>query len=241
MSPRTRVSRGAWVEAMLGMMDQGLVPAEISLTDLSRQLGMTKGSFYSHFGEDRRAELLAAVISEWRSTRIAALPETAVGSVRDPLDRLRMIRAAAAATAVRDGAMRRWAASKRPARDPAAAEVIEAAAAAVDEVDRIVTGYLVPALVDLGFTGDEPAALAALLSAALREPVIAGEFEVVLGVLARAAAYPQEGPPGEGGAGRELTTEERRTLQRIATRLLAADTAAEELPPAQGHANDNAG
>jgi hypothetical protein len=233
MSPRSRVGRDDWVRALLGLLDQGRVPGEVSLTELSGLVGpgMTKGSFYSpmHFGSGGIAALHVAVITEWQRSRIAGLPDTTVGLVRDPLDRLRLIRAAAGAFAVRDDAMRRWAATSPAAVTKPARAAIPKAAAAVAEVDRIVTNYLEPALVDLGLTGPESAAMARYLAAALRDPAVAGDeeqFNTVLGVLARAAEFPQD------GAARELTADERRALQRI-QRFLAADPASEELLPGQ--------
>ncbi len=257
MSPRSRVGRDDWVKALLRLLDEGRVPAEVSLTELSPLVGpgMTKGSFYSpmHFGRGGSgsngpppgsasrpasvtgiAALHAVVIAEWKRSRVAALPDATVGMVRDPLDRLHIIWAAAGASAVRDDAMRRWAATSPAAIAKPARAAIPAAAAAVAEVDKIVTSYLEAALVDLGLTGPESAALARYLAAALRDPAIAGnekEFKTVLRVLARAAEFPQDGPS------RELTADERRALRRI-QRLLAADDAGQELPPGQAETGE---
>jgi len=210
----------------MSMLDAGRDPSKISILELGQRLSVTTGSFYNHF-PGGRAELDAALISQWKRERIAALPDTSVGAVHDPLDRLRMIRTAMAVTAVRDSTMRRRAA------------VDQSSAAAVAEADRIITSYLGHALADLGLTGRGPASLAGWLLPGLEFPPIAadkGSFETVLEILARAAA--QEGPVvgavAEGDAvvlytvGRELQASQRMALQRL-VRALAAGEGEEEL------------
>lgn len=227
MSP---VTREDWVDATLGLLDSGRLPPEVPLAEMCQLLGVGEESFYTHFGDV--GELRAAAAAQWRADRIAALPGPPAGAVRDPVDRIRMIQAALAGTAVRDAAMRRWAAA-----DPAAAA--EAA-----EADRVLASYLVAALTDLGLAGREPEAVAGVLAAALRTEQ--GNFEVVLGVLARAAVAPPGAPDVEGVAGAEpgqtvqfvappggWTAAQREALTRIA-RLFAAGRGTEEPLPGPG-------
>jgi AcrR family transcriptional regulator len=219
----------------MGMLDAGRVPSDISILELGKLLGKTTGSFYNYF-PGGRAELDAAVISQWRQDRIAALPDTSVGAVHDPLDRLRMIRTALALTAVRDSTMRRW------------ASVDQSSAAAVAEADQIVASYLGHAMADLGLTGRGPEAVAGWLLPGLEFPPLAadqGSYDTVLEILARAAAVTQGGPVvgavAEGDAvvlysvARELPASARTALQRM-VRALAAGESAEELVPGQEEA-----
>ena len=221
--------------ALMSMLDAGRDPSKISILELGQRLSVTTGSFYNHF-PGGRAELDAALISQWKRERIAALPDTSVGAVHDPLDRLRMIRTAMAVTAVRDSTMRRRAA------------VDQSSAAAVAEADRIITSYLGHALADLGLTGRCPEAVAGWLLPGLEFPPLAadqGSYETVLEILARAAAVTQGGPVvgavAEGDAvvlysvARELPASARMALQRM-VRALAAGESAEELVPGQEEA-----
>jgi AcrR family transcriptional regulator len=231
MTRRRRATREDWLAALMSVLDAGRDPSKISILELGKRLSVTTGSFYNHF-PGGRAELDAALISQWKQERIAALPDTSVGTVHDPLDRLRMIRTATAVTAVRDSAMRR-----RAAFD-------QSSAAAVAEADGIITSYLGHALADLGLTGRGPASLAGWLLPGLEFPPLAadkGSFETVLEILARAAVAqggPVVGAVAEGDAvvlftvGRELQASQRMALQRL-VRALAAGEGEEELVSGQ--------
>ena len=83
MSPVHKVTREDWVMASLSLLDQDRIPEEVSLTELCGILGVTKGSFYSHFRDGRLPALHAAVSSQWLRNRVATLPDAAVGAVRD--------------------------------------------------------------------------------------------------------------------------------------------------------------
>ena len=251
MSPSRRLTPGHFVTGMFAALDEGYY--DISLTDLCHKLGVTTGSFYSHFGDMR--ELHEAVIEIWRRERAAALPDTSGDGIHDPLVILREIREAAGKAAGRDSAMRRWASSAKspeydvPDRAPAWARSAKAAARAVAEVDQIIVAQLTRALTDLGFADREPADLARWLAAALQVPARARDgkgFETVLDVWIRAEAFSPEGPavtstPAGTDAimlyttARTLSDAQRRALTDVA-RLLAAGRSTGEDPPGQDRA-----
>lgn len=222
------------MNAALSLLDSGRPPSEVSVAEMCRLLGVVEESFYGHFRDV--GEFHAAVAAHWLGDRIAGLPGPAAGIVRDPVDRIRMIRAALAGTAARDAAVRRWAAT-----DPAAA-------AAAAEAARVLTSHLKAALTDLGLADRESAALADWLAAALQVEAKALDregFETLLAVWARAAAIPSEAPAVEAVPGAEpgqtvyfaapprgLTTDEQAALNQIA-RLFAAGRAAEQQLPGQ--------
>ncbi len=61
MSPEA-LDRDAWITAATDALESGGVDA-IAIVPLARELGVTRGSFYWHFGS--RDELLAAVLERW--------------------------------------------------------------------------------------------------------------------------------------------------------------------------------
>ena len=128
MTRKRRATREDWVAALMSMLDAGRDPSKISILDLGQRLSVTTGSFYNHF-PGGRAELDAALISQWKRERIAALPDTSVGAVHDPLDRLRMIRTAMAspirASTVRSGRVSKLRQSKTPMFDAPRAWSVE--------------------------------------------------------------------------------------------------------------------
>lgn len=87
-SERERLSRDDWVKGAIDFLtDHGV--DSLRLDSLAERLGVTKGSFYSHF--ESRGELLEAVLTRWReglSTEVAGLLGTHDGK---PLDRLRRL------------------------------------------------------------------------------------------------------------------------------------------------------
>jgi AcrR family transcriptional regulator len=150
MSPRTRITREQWLAAMSGLLADGLAPADLPLSDLCERLGVTKGSFYSHFPGGVE-ELHREIIDRWaRESDLSGLA-SAMHAIVDPRDRLRLLRARALESAQRDGAMRRWG-----ARYPAAA-------AAVAQADAEVTGHVDGALRDLGLAGADSGMMADVL------------------------------------------------------------------------------
>jgi AcrR family transcriptional regulator len=183
MSPRTRITREQWLAAMSALLGQGLVPADIPLSELCERMGVTKGSFYSHFPGGLE-ELHREIIDRWQRESGADGLAATMQAIRDPQDRLRLLRARALQTAQRDGAMRRWG-----ARDPAAAAVVARA-----DVDMLA--HSASALQDLGLTGAEAVVMAAVLvhafagahhASAAAPQSDPARFEMLLGILTRAA------------------------------------------------------
>jgi len=184
MSPRVKVTREEWISSTLQLLAQGQVPASLSLSEQCARLGVTKGSFYSrgHFpGGD--TDLYDAVIARWlEQNELGALAD-AMNAIRDPLDRLRLLRARAHDRAGLDGTMRQWAQS-----DAGVIAAVPAAAAAVAEAGGAMTGHVEQALQDLGYQPDEVSVLGPLVTGAVAEGRLEpGAFDVLLGVLVRAA------------------------------------------------------
>jgi AcrR family transcriptional regulator len=249
MKHSRRLTREDFQEAMLATVDQGRF--DISLNDLCEGLGVTTGSFYSHY--PAMTDLHRDFAEVWLEDRTAALAKANApdDGVREPLDRLREIRAAAAAVAVRDATMRRWAATVS-ASDTAWAQSIPVVAAKVAELDQVIEDYLTSALTDLGFTGREPADLARWLAAALQVPARARDaegLETILDVWAIAVAFRPEGPAVAADLAapdairlytmaRRLPPEAQRSLQQV-VKLIADARHGDNAP--QGHHQATAG
>jgi len=101
---------------------------------------LSKGSFYNHF-HDGLTEFYKAVIAAWREDRDQALERSQVTVIENPRDRLRVLRSCAEQTAVRDDAMRRWAAAAE-AGEKGAAEAASALTASNEAVLPILTAAL---------------------------------------------------------------------------------------------------
>src|SRR5690349_15109245 len=108
MSPSTKITREQWVKHASDLLRQGRIVADIPISELCELAGVTKGSLYRHF-PGGMGELDAEVIQRWAADNSASQLRDALAGIRDPLDRLRRLWERLAATAVRDGAMRRWA------------------------------------------------------------------------------------------------------------------------------------
>ncbi|MEM6579150.1 MAG: TetR/AcrR family transcriptional regulator [Pseudomonadota bacterium] len=72
-----RLSRDDWITAAQDLMVQNGVDA-VQITVLSRQLGVTRGSFYWHF-ESRNA-LLDALIAHWKRLNTNVMVDTVAGA-----------------------------------------------------------------------------------------------------------------------------------------------------------------
>jgi AcrR family transcriptional regulator len=90
-APKRRLSRDDWIDATLDVIaDRGL--AAVAVEPLAATLGVTKGSFYSHFRS--RDELIEASLERWeRSHGAVGLEQFA--ELEDPAERLRALLRAA--------------------------------------------------------------------------------------------------------------------------------------------------
>ena len=82
-----RLDREDWIAAGLDALESGGVEA-VAVVPLARALGVTRGSFYWHFGS--RDELLEAVLARWEDEH-SAQTLRAVSKIADPRERLREI------------------------------------------------------------------------------------------------------------------------------------------------------
>lgn len=151
---RSPLARSDWVEAGLAALGRE-GPDGLRIDRLADALGVTKGSFYWHFGD--RAELLDAMLEEWAEAATEAVIERAEGAGSEPGARL--ARLAAIATEGFEGrlelALRDWG-----RRDRAVGRVL-------DGVDGRRLGYLRQLLRGAGFAPLEAEARAFLLYSAL--------------------------------------------------------------------------
>jgi len=127
---------------------------------LSKELGVTKGSFYWHFKD--RAALLDAVLQEWRRRATVAIIQRLEATHEPPLKRLhRLLRLQFDARRAEFGAdielsMRLWG---RHDRRPA--EVLR-------EIDELRLRYIAGLLTELGIAREESRARAVLIYSYMR-------------------------------------------------------------------------
>ncbi len=146
------LSASDWVRAAARRLAADGVDA-VRVEPLAKELGVSKGSFYWHFGD--RDALLDALLAYWRSVGTTGVITEVEGASADPADRLRrLVRLAFGhADGGFDVAVRAWAAREERAR------------AAVRGVDEVRVGYLVRLLTDAGSA--DPARRAAVVYRAL--------------------------------------------------------------------------
>ena len=82
-----QLDRDAWITAGLEALERGGAAA-VAVVPLARELGVTRGSFYWHFGS--RDELLAAVLARWERDHSDAVLD-ALEQIADPRERLRAL------------------------------------------------------------------------------------------------------------------------------------------------------
>jgi AcrR family transcriptional regulator len=185
--PRKKATRPDWAAVMLDLIRSGRDPASITVAELCGRLDVARTSFYRHYPQESGglAALQGEVISSWLSHRLGALPGSAVAAVREPADRLRMLRVIAAENAVTDRALRVWALSDSRAAD------------AVTQADEVLRDQVQHALADMGFSEPESSSLAGLLASAYAAPgnwaFDAEIWEHVLGALSRASSGDRTG------------------------------------------------
>jgi AcrR family transcriptional regulator len=84
--PKRRLSRTDWIDAALGAIEGGGLAA-VSVEPLAARLGVTKGSFYSHFTS--RDELIKAALESWERGRGDTIER--FRKMDDPAERLRQM------------------------------------------------------------------------------------------------------------------------------------------------------
>jgi len=142
--PPERRSRRDYLAAGLDVLADGGESA-LTINELCRRLGVTKGSFYHHFASG--SVFRRSLLEEWAVTRTAELAAQ-IGAEPNPVRRIGLLKAAAIdLDHEAEAAIRSWA-----GRDPAAAR-------AQAEVDAVREAALVLAFTDLGV---EPAHAAVL-------------------------------------------------------------------------------
>ncbi len=154
-----RLGHGDWVVEGLRMLAELGIEA-VRVEPLAKRLGITKGSFYWHFGD--RAALLAAMLQEWeRRATLAIIAEVDAcgGSAAERL--MMLIRLALATDGRLDRRVRAWATNDA------------AAAAVLLRVDRRRVGYLRRLFEQLGFTPAQ-----ARVRAQLTYSALVGGFEL---------------------------------------------------------------
>jgi AcrR family transcriptional regulator len=88
---KRRLSRDDWVAAAFDAIAEAGMSA-VAVEPLAERLGVTKGSFYAHFGS--RDELIEATLESWeRSHAMSGQAEWA--GIEDPAERLRAVMLAA--------------------------------------------------------------------------------------------------------------------------------------------------
>lgn len=142
------LSASDWVRAAARRLAADGVDA-VRVEPLAKELGVSKGSFYWHFGD--RDALLDALLEHWRAAGTTGVITEVEEASADPADRLRRLVHLAFAYADRgfDAAVRTWAAREYRAR------------AAVHGVDDVRIGYLVGLLTEAGSA--DPARRAAVV------------------------------------------------------------------------------
>ena len=151
------LSREAWIAAALEVLGAEGVDA-VRVEVLARKLGITKGSFYHHFGG--RDDLRAAMLGEWRERLVVEVIDR-LERISDPCERfsqlLRLPYEIARSDLDLDLAVALWARKDRNA------------ARAMKAADRIRTEFISRTLVACGVAPGEAPARAVLVLAFLRE------------------------------------------------------------------------
>jgi AcrR family transcriptional regulator len=150
----SKKSRSDWLRAGLRRLARHGVEG-VRVEPLAKDLGVTKGSFYWHFGD--RGDLLAAMLQEWSESATEAViqqAEQAGSAPRARLERLTMI-ASEGFDSQLELALRDWGRRER------------SVGRVVDEIDARRMDYVRQLLRESGFEGIEVEARAFLLYSAL--------------------------------------------------------------------------
>jgi AcrR family transcriptional regulator len=113
---KDRLGRSDWIYAAVRVLGEEGVEA-VRVEPLAKRLGVTKGSFYHHFGD--RDELLLAILDTWHERATSVVIEVVNRHSRRPEERLRHLLEMAIDPALRevfrfvDVAIREWARKDR--------------------------------------------------------------------------------------------------------------------------------
>ncbi len=88
MGPNARLTRDDWIEAAMSTLQKKSIDG-VRIEVLARELGITKGSFYSYFRS--RAELLTAVIETWERRATLAIIRRLEEGDRSAAEKLRTV------------------------------------------------------------------------------------------------------------------------------------------------------
>ena len=136
-SATSRLSRETWVAGAIEVIAESGLDA-VAVEPLAARLGVTKGSFYWHFGG--RADLIEAVLATWEQTATGAVIANLV-PIADPRERLRAI---LTLTISHGNDQRAELALLGAASDPNVA-------AAIGRVNEARLGFLTQIFTDLGY------------------------------------------------------------------------------------------
>lgn len=175
-APDTRRQRslsvGDWVAGAIDLLAMDTVRS-VRISTLCARLGVTKGSFYWHFGS--RAELLAAILADWRRrmtldviTRLSQVASSTDNILRNTLALIRKPRSA------------RSSAVERSIRDWARTEVT--AQAVLEEVDETRLRFFESLFLQRGFPPEEArlrgyAAYALMMGDSILQGTVGGKVD----------------------------------------------------------------
>lgn len=148
-----RLNRDAWVRAGLAALSEGGVDA-VSVDQLARRLGITRGSFYWHF--ESRDALLLALLAQWEHVQTEAVIAATEASGGPAHQRMETLSANVAGLDMKlETAVRRWSTYDRRAED------------AVSRIDQARLAYLKAIIHSAGVPEDHARARARLIYFAL--------------------------------------------------------------------------
>ena len=139
---KERFTRDSWLALALDVLaEEGR--AKIKIEYLAKRLGVTKGSFYSHFSD--RRDFIASVSFYWADTLTATVLENLSQSEGSAEEKLLLLMQTIKNQKIDryDIVMRSWALD-----EPLVAEQVE-------QVDKARFEYIKSIYTEMGFTGDE--------------------------------------------------------------------------------------
>jgi AcrR family transcriptional regulator len=134
-----------WIDAAIAHLVKANVD-DIRIEELSRELGVSKGSFYWHFRN--RDHLLDRVLEHWLDRATVQVTRWARGGASAGERLLRILSLPARTPPEKRGADLELAIRSWARRDERAADMVR-------KVDRMRAEFLIELIQELGFTGDE--------------------------------------------------------------------------------------